>query len=293
MALYSADTELSYKEVTAAQVPLTPALAKTIFSFQKSRRESLHHLCLIAYGLRRSNLQKIKPGMRGGNAQGQILSDAFKGWYNREKMKDVYGGESNFITYAMCGRLLSYTRWQLDAKKGSNFIEKLPVSLGTMYELSKILWTQGGTTIPEGSSIYLRLLTKITGDGSPPPTLINPQLTRSDLIKIIQDLQRGSLPPGRKKSLGAAPTAGVPIDPLPIIGDAPVLASITIKPTCFLFSKNGNPKGASTEEVNAFAKELDVLIRRYAKHFQISSNLNAVISKIEEAAHPDFGKHIR
>jgi hypothetical protein len=293
MALYSADTELSYRPVTAAQVPLTPALAKTIFSFQKSRRESLHHLCLIAYGLRRSNLQKIKPGKRGGNAQGQILSDAFKVWYKREKMKDVYGGDSNFITYAMCGRLLSYTRWQLDAKKGSNLIEKLPVSLGTMYELSKILWTQGGTTIPEGRNIYLRLLTTITDDGSPPPTLINPQLTRSDLIKIIQGPQKGNLPRGRKNSLGAASTEEVPRDLLQMIGDAPVLASITIKPTCFSFSKNGNPKGASTEEVNVFAKELDVLIRRYAKHFQISSNLKAVISKIEEAANPDFGKNIQ
>ena len=183
LATYTVDTNLSYRAPPATALPLSGALASTIRSFQKSRRESLHHLCLIAYGLRRSNLVKTKG--RGGNAQGQILSDRFKAWYKAERLSEVYGSESNFTTYAMCGRLLEYTRWQIDRKRGSRFIDALPASLGTMYEISKVLWQQGDKTTPEGRETYQRWLTKPIGDGSPPKVFISQSPTRKEVIASI------------------------------------------------------------------------------------------------------------
>ena len=288
MSLYSIYSELTYRAPPAAAVPLNSELASTIRSFQKTRRESLHHLCLIAYGLRRSNLVKTKG--RGGNAQGQILSDRFKAWYKAERLSEVYGSESNFTTYAMCGRLLEYTRWQIDRKKGSRFIDALPASLGTMYEISKVLWQQGDKTTPEGRETYQSWLTNPIGDGSPPKVFISPSLTRKEVVRALARLNGND---------EVSPTPSASDDPSPNPPSEnreqpkrPIIATVTISPSSLLFTKTGKSKGATAEAIRAFESDLRELIKKHGRHFDIASNLDAVLNEIEQAAHPDFGKHL-
>jgi len=288
MSLYSIKSQLTYRAPPAAAVPLNHELASTIRSFEKSRRESLHHLCLIAYGLRRSNLVKTKG--RGGNAQGQILSDRFKAWYKNERLSEVYGSESNFTTYAMCGRLLEYTRWQIDRKKGSRFIDALPASLGTMYEISKVLWQQGDKTTPEGRETYQSWLTKPIGDGSPPKVFISPSLTRKEVIAAIAKQSGDIARPTRPR--GPTPSQN---EPRETIENSPssVLATISVSETSFSFTKAGKSKGASIESILKFEQELAALIKKYGKHFSIHSSADALVKTIDELANPDFGKHLR
>jgi len=282
-------TELTYRAPSAKELPLNSDLANTIRSFEKTRRDSLHHLCLLAYGLRRSNLVKAKG--RGGNAQGQVLSERFKTWFNREKLEDVYGkADSNFTTYAMCGRLIEFTRWQLDNKRGTSFIEKLPSSLGTMYEISKVLWEQGGKTKPEGRAIYLEWLTEPIGDGSPPKTFISLSLTRKEVVARLALLNNPN--PNDEPLIQQPATPEPPNLEVEDLGSN-IIARISISEESFAFTKLGKPKGASSEKIREFEKELADLVRRYGKHFEIQSNLERVLRSIEDAANPDFGKNLR
>lgn len=288
MTVYSIDSALTYRAPPAESIPLDRHLASTIRSFQKTRRESLHHLCLIAYGLRRSNL--VKSDGRGGNAQGQTLSPEFKAWYRAEKLVEVYGSESNFTTYAMCGRLLEYTRWQVDKGKGTRFIDALPASLGTMYEISKVLWEQGDKTKPEGRERYKDWLTKPIGDGSPPKTFIQPSLTRKEVVSALAGLQGGS---------GDTPVTAPDSNPerSPPQGQeapaTPIVATISISASSLSFTKTGKSKGASPEAIRALDHGLQQLVKKHGRHFRITSNLEAVLKEIEAAANPDFGKHLR
>ena len=288
MAEYSLDTELTYRTPRSTEIPLNQSLASTIRSFQKSRRESLHHLCLLAYGLRRSNLVKTKG--RGGNAQGQILSDRFKAWYKNEKLAEVYGSESNFTTYAMCGRLLEYTRWQLDKKKGSKFIDALPASLGTMYEISKVLWRQGDKTTPKGRETYLNWLTKPIGDGSPPKVFINPSLTRKEVVAAAAKEDESAAPPARP---GKPPPSQNKQREVSEGSPSSVLATISVSEKSFSFTKAGKSKGASTERILDFERELAALIKKYGRHFSVNSSADALVKTIDDLANPDFGKHLR
>ena len=47
-------TALTFKDPTAAEVPLNEQLVKIIKTYHQKSRE---HLCMIAYGLRRFNLK--------------------------------------------------------------------------------------------------------------------------------------------------------------------------------------------------------------------------------------------
>ena len=115
---------LTFKEPTAAEVPLNEELAVLIRTHHLKTREHLFHLCMLAYGLRRNNLISNR-GKRGGNAQGKELKPEFKLWYETHNLEEIYGKESNFIKYAMSGRLLNYVAWQI----GKKYIEQLPSSL--------------------------------------------------------------------------------------------------------------------------------------------------------------------
>ena len=50
-------TALTFKDPTAAEVPLNEQLVKIIKTYHQKSREHLFHLCMIAYGLRRFNLK--------------------------------------------------------------------------------------------------------------------------------------------------------------------------------------------------------------------------------------------
>jgi len=132
---------LTFKEPTAAQVPLNAQLVSIIRQHQQKSREHLFHLCMIAYGLRRHNLISNR-GRRGGNAKNEEFKPQFKAWYEKNNLEEVYGTMSNFTLYAMGGRLLSYVAWQVDSK----YIDRLPSSMTGLYACSQILWGQGDST---------------------------------------------------------------------------------------------------------------------------------------------------
>ena len=167
---------LTFNEPTASDVTLTDDLAKTIHQFQKQRREGLFHLCMIAYGLRRHNLDK-RQGKRGGNARDQVYKPIFKKWYEDKRMKEVYGELTNFTLYAMSGRLLNYVRWHFDRK----YIQVLPASLGPLYECSQILFTQGDSATDESRKRFDMALKKPIRDGSRNNAMINPNVSRQEI----------------------------------------------------------------------------------------------------------------
>jgi len=69
--------ELTFKEPTEQELRLTKQLADTIHELHSRGRENLFHLCIIAYGLRKQNLQKLRTAARGGNAKGERYKPKF------------------------------------------------------------------------------------------------------------------------------------------------------------------------------------------------------------------------
>lgn len=183
---------LTFNEPTASEVSLTDDLAKTIHQFQKQRktihqfqkqrREGLFHLCMIAYGLLRHNLEKSK-AKRGGNARDQVYKPIFKQWYEDKRLKEVYGEIANFTLYAMSGRLLNYVRWHFDRK----YIQALPASLGALYECSQILFTQGDSATAVSRQRFAMALTKPIRDGSRNNAIINPNVSRQEIQNYRQE----------------------------------------------------------------------------------------------------------
>ena len=268
---------LTFTEPTEADVALTDNLAKTIHQFQKQRREGLFHLCMIAYGLRRHNLEKSK-SKQGGNARDQVYNATFKNWYEGKQLKEVYGELANFTLYAMSGRLLSYVRWQVDEK----FIAALPASLGALYECSQILFTQGDSATDESRKRFERALKEPIRDGSRNNALINPNVTRQEIQNYRQNTSKTKVSNSKStaKSIDTTITLGV----------------IKVHKDLYKFSKRGTKTGAvSMLDVEAFLKDLNALVLRHGKRkniFLLESYFDQVKTDYKNAKKPDFGKKL-
>ena len=268
---------LTFNEPTASDVSLTDDLAKTIHQFQKQRREGLYHLCMIAYGLRRHNLEKSK-AKRGGNARDQVYKPIFKKWYEDKRLKEVYGEVTNFTLYAMSGRLLNYVRWQVDEK----YIAALPSSLGALYECSQILFTQGDSATAVSRQRFKMALTKPIRDGSRNNAVINPTVTRQE----IQNYRHQDTPTKQVSKSKTAASTETTI----------TLGVIKIHKDLYKFSKRGTKTGAvSLANVEAFLKELMALVLRHGKKnniFALESNFDQVKIDYKSAEKPDFGANL-
>ncbi len=90
-------------------------------------RDNSFQLYLLSSGIRRKYLDK-----KSGN-----YTDEFQSWYKKTKMDELYGSLANFTKYAMCGEVVNYV-----GTKTSNpdkYLKQLPVSVGSLYEISIIL----------------------------------------------------------------------------------------------------------------------------------------------------------
>lgn len=279
---YSVDHELTYREPTAAEVALTSDLAKTIKAFGKTMRESLFHICLIAYGIRRRNLRKIRKGERGGNQQGQKYKEEFTKWYEENDLKSVYGTLSSFTKYAMAGRLLTFTRWQINRHKGFDYIDRLPHHLSALYELQKIIWESGDTATNEGRQRYKDLMIQPIDDGTTDNTWINRGLTAKDVIEKRAELDNEPAPKSLERKID---------DPRNI----PVLR-IKTHEGLYDFNRRGNKrrvKGPDIDEVRRLVDAINQVIGDFgSEYFSIESNMEHIEEKYEQKKNPNFAKFI-
>jgi hypothetical protein len=280
MPIYGA--ALTFKEPTAAEVPLNEQLVKVIKTHHQKSREHLFHLCMIAYGLRRHNLISNR-GKRGGNAQGKELKPEFKAWYEKHHLEEVYGKEANFTKYAMSGRLLSYVAWQVDRK----YIEHLPSSLTALYTCSQLLWEQGDTTTDPKRKRFSDLLIKKIKDGSGVSTTkINKQSTRADIEKL--------LPQSKSKSSKSKSVNKVAVkENLKFEG----LAQVLVHPDIYKFTSTYTKRGhLKLEEVVQLNLAIAELVKKYdagRKYFSVQSSLPEIKEKYTKAENPDFGAAIK
>ena len=273
-------TALTFKEPTAAEVPLSEQLVKVIKTHHQKSREHLFHLCMIAYGLRRHNLISNR-GKRGGNAQGKELKPEFKVWYEKHHLDEVYGKEANFTKYAMSGRLLSYVAWQVDRK----YIEHLPSSLTALYTCSQLLWEQGDTTTDAKRKRFSELLIKRVKDGSGVSTTkINKQSTRADIENLLPN-EESDLSPQKSESAGKTKLKSVG------------LAEVLVNKDIYKFTSNYTKRGdLKLEDVVKLNEAISTLVNKFdagRKYFTVQSSLTEIKEKYTKAENPDFGAAIK
>lgn len=269
--------KLTFKEPTAAQVPLNEQLVEVIQSHYKKSREHLFHLCMIAYGLRRNNFISNR-GKRGGNAQGKEYKPAFKAWYEKNRIEEYYGTLSNFTLYAMAGRLLNYIAWQVDRKH----IDQLPSSLGALYACSQLLWSQGDTTTTEKKKRFHELLIKRVKDGSGVfTTKINRHSTRKD-IEALLDAESTTT----KSASGKATKKFKGTD----------LAQILVSKDIFAFTTTGTKRGhLKLDEVIELNKQITELVQKFdggRNRFAVETYIDKIKQQYKSAEKPDFGAAI-
>lgn len=270
----------TFKEPTAAQVPLNDQLVSIIKQHHHKSREHLFHLCMIAYGLRRHNLISNR-GKRGGNAQGKEFKPQFKAWYEKHNLEEVYGTMSNFTIYAMSGRLLSYVAWKVNKK----YIERLPSSVTSLYACSQILWDQGDSTTQAKRNYFYSLLTKRIKDGSGVlTTKINKHTTRKEIE---------ALKPADGKSLSKEATKESKILKKSNLIE---LGNIRVSNDLFYFTATGTKRGhLKLEEVEKLHQAIRDLIEKHDKgrrHYSFQSNLPELKEKYKKSETPNFGAAI-
>jgi len=285
---YSSNHPLTFREPTAAEVELSPELAQTIKAFGKSMRESLFHICVIAYGIRRRNLRKRRKGEWGGNANNQRYKDEFKKWYLENDLQSVYGKETNFTKHAMVGRLLTWVRWQIDPARGQQYIDRLPHSLSALYELQSIIWKHGDTATDEGRKTFRDLMVMPIRDGTKDNTWINRSLTveaiKAKLEELYEDeffkTRRDDIPPKRNA-----------YDPRKIN-----ILRVKVHEGLYDFNRRGNKrkvKGPDMDEVRGLISAINGLIEDFgSEYFLLEHNLELIEEKYEKKKNPDFSIYI-
>ncbi len=264
---------LTFKEPTETQVKLSAELAATIHDLNKKKRESFFHLCIIAYGLRKRNLEKAKGDRRGGNAKGEKYKGTFEAWYKKNAIEDAYGTLSNFTLYAMAGRLLNYVRWQLDEK----YIERLPATLTVLYRLSQVLGDKGGKVTPETKAALKKILLDKKDGSSKASYFINPQTTLSDIQKKLD----ASLPTPSKRKTKEGEVLFT------------IYVSKELKDGFYKTTKTRKKGSVDLAHVNSLQKEINALLEKHGqgKQWFWSITNEKLINKTKDKT--DFDKNIR
>lgn len=262
---------LTFKEPTKEELRLTKELSATIHDLHRRGRESLFHLCVIAYGLRKHNLQKLRTAARGGNAKQERYKPQFTTWYTQARVEEVYGSLSNFTLYAMAGRLLNYVRWQLDEK----YIDRMPSTLTALYELSKIISNQGGQVTRQGKDVLLKMLRTTRKDGTGAAHLIHPQVTRSDIQNAIGKV-RGTNARSHNERNGL------------------LVCSIYVGDSLLAYTKSTRTKKRGTvniEDVKILESAIQECLKNIApQDFWMDSHVAHLSKQIHEKT--NFGKHL-
>lgn len=279
MTLYSA---LTYKEPTAEQVALGAPLARLIKTHHSKAKSHLHHLCIIAYGLRRHNLITKKDG-RGGNAKNKVYRPEFDAWYKKYEMDTIYGKLPNFTGYAMAGRLLHYVRWQV----GEKYLNQLPSSMIALRACASILWKNGDDASQEEKDYFKRLLIERTGDGSGVHlTRINTHTT----AKEIEELRKVFDSKSDALSMQAA------VSSIPLSEYKHVVCQIKASKQLFEFTKTGTKRGLLTlQQVENLVNELREVIARHNENsarFLLTDQLDAISKTYRDKKDTNFAAKI-
>lgn len=317
-AIYSVDHALNYLVPAEDEVLLTAELAKTIQSFGKIKKDALHHLCIIAYGIRRQNLIKVTG--RGGNQRGEAYKDEFRAWYEQYKISDVYGSLSGFTQYAMTGRLLTYTKWQVPKqvgltpyendiiaeaqskvdspedkdnilkeeqdkifrRKSEGYLAQLPASLGALYGLSKVVWEQGKEATDESRKAYRDLLVVPVRDGSTNNAFIHPAMTIADVDSKVTSIQSYCDQESNKPKVKDEMTIS--------------LATIKVHKDLYKFNRSGTKRTIAGPKIDDVRKLINQINNLLADHgndkFSLKSNLDEVVEKYNNSESPDYSKNI-
>ena len=216
------------------RVTLSDELAEEIRERFAIDRENRFQLCLLASGLRRRYLNK---------KTGEYVAE-FQDWYKKQRLVNLFGTLPNFTKYAAAGDVVAYV-----ASKTSNpdkYLKRLPVSVGTLYEISQILKDD-----KDVFKLCLQFTARRKSLGAPKhewvtryPSLINPKATEA----IVRNWRRqwNDPPPPRTKRTDKRT--------LP-------LATITVSGELFDFDrKTGDKTGcADLSDVEAFFHKINEL----------------------------------
>lgn len=169
-----------------SEVALTNELAKGIRDRFNKDRENRFQIYLIAAGLRKRYLNK----------RTKEYSDEFREWFDKH-LKKLFGSLPNFTKYASAGDVVAYVA--ANTSDPDKYLDQLPLSVGTLYEISQILTGNGEDIF----KLCLQYTAKRKSKNSPKhewttkrPPLINAHQTESK-VRIWRHLWDN--PPEKKK----------------------------------------------------------------------------------------------
>ena len=199
-------------------------------------RENRFQLFLLAAGLRKKYLNK----------KTKEYTKEFVSWMKAKQLDELFGSLSNFTKYAAAGDVVAYVA--SNTSQPAKYLKRLPLSVGTLYELSQILTGKNGK---ETFNTCLHFTAKRNSLSEPKhewkttkPALIRPKTTEA----IVRNWRRNwndPTPPKKKRTDKRT---------LP-------LATISVSGELFDFDKKTGDKIGCVDlpDVEAFIKKLNKL----------------------------------
>lgn len=225
-----------YRMPGGNRITVSSHLADEIKKRFAADRENRFQLFLLAAGLRKKYLNK----------RTNKYTKEFVSWMKVEQLDELFGSLSNFTKYAAAGDVVAYV-----AKNTSNpakYLKRLPLSVGTLYEVSQILKDKNGK---ETFKVCLEFTAKRKSLSEPKyewstklPALISPRTSEA----VVRNWRREwNDPPPPKQQRSDKRT-------LP-------LASIMVSGELFDFDKKTGDKIGCVDlsDVEAFIKKLNKL----------------------------------
>lgn len=119
--------KMSYRFRGHNRINLNDDLENEIKQRFDDDRENRFQLFLLSSSIRKKYLDKTT----------NQYTKEFQKWYSDKKLTDYYGSLSNFTKYCGCGEVVNYVGTKTsDPQK---YLKQLPLSVGSLYELSMIL----------------------------------------------------------------------------------------------------------------------------------------------------------
>lgn len=109
------------------RISLSVQLAEEIRERFATDRDNRFKLYILAAAIREKYLDR---------ATGNYTAD-FQSWYLSNGMKELFGSLQNFTKYAMAGEVVHFVDTQ--TSNPEKYLQQLPLSVGTLYELSILL----------------------------------------------------------------------------------------------------------------------------------------------------------
>jgi len=242
-------------------VALSPALAKEIRQRFRDDRDNRFRIYLLAAGLRDRYLDK----------KTKAYSQEFRDWYQQEGMEKRFGKlESSFVRYASAGTVIDHvanpTIEDLPAgvqpEDPTPRLEQLPLSVGTLYELSKVL-----ADAPEAFDLCFTYKPRRADIATPRvhwetrgPALINPEVSEAEVKKWRKDWMEPPVPKTPRKDKRTL-----------------LCAAITVSGELFDFDRKTGEKigGVDLPDVEAFLEKLNALFaEEFAVQFKLMDNMD-------------------